>query len=483
MTRFLADSLVLLVAYLAAFLLRFDFGTPTWGWRPVLIGFGSAFLLGWAGLLLFRCHRLSPRTISLRNLPRFLGAVAFTVACQLLLRYALLRADAFVTLRPPASVAIMAGVLALAGLLACRYVRRLQLRPIEVADLLGRGESEVNTPTVREAFRGKTVLITGAGGSIGGELTRQVWAARPKRLILVELSEAALYQIHTPLVDQGGDDAAILPIVADCGDRALMRELLTRERPDFLLHAAAYKHVPMMERNPVEALRNNALATRTLAEEAQAAGVGTFLLVSTDKAIHPVSALGVSKRLAEIFMRDLAGDGATRFCAVRFGNVLGPSGSVVPRFRRQLAAGGPVTVTDPRMERYFMTPAEAVGLILQAATFAKGGEIFVLDMGKPMTILSLAETMIKLSGLRPGKDIPIVFSGVRPGEKLTEELGVDATRAERTDHARIFVGRIPQLPHPDVESLLARCATLSQTGLRLTTDTLRTLLPEEGNHP
>ena len=479
MTRALADSLILLAAYLAAFLLRFDFGTPTWGWGPVLCGFLPAFALGWAGLLLFRCHRLSPRTISLRNLPRFAGAVGFTVACQLLLRYAILPGDAFIVARPPASVAIMAGVLALAGLLAARYVRRLQLRPIEVADLLGRGESEVGTQAVREGFRGKVVLVTGAGGSIGGELARQVWAAKPKRLVLVELSEAALYQIHTPLADGESEDGRLVPVVADCGDRALMRELLARERPDFLLHAAAYKHVPMMERNPVEALRNNALATRTLAEEARAAGVGTFVLISTDKAIHPVSALGLSKRLAEIFVRDLAAEGGTRFCAVRFGNVLGSSGSVVPRFREQIAKGGPVTVTDPRMERYFMTIAEASGLVLQAATFAKGGEIFVLDMGKPMTILSLAETMIRLSGLRPGKDIPIVFTGARPGEKLTEELGVSAAQAERTGHARIFVGRIPQLPHPDVEALLKRCRALSQRGLALDTQTLLTLLPEE----
>ena len=279
-----------------------------------------------------------------------------------------------------------------------------------------------------------------------------------------------------------GDPDTLLPVVADCGDRALMRDLLMRGRPDFLLHAAAYKHVPMMERNPVEALRNNALATRTLAEEARAAGVGTFVLVSTDKAIRPISAMGVSKRLAEIFVRDLAG-GPTRFCAVRFGNVLGSSGSVVPRFRAQIAKGGPVTVTDPRMERYFMTIAEASGLVLQAATFARGGEIFVLDMGKPMTIVSLAETMIRLSGLRPGRDIPIVFSGIRPGEKLAEELGVSAAHAERTGHARIFVGRIPQLPPEAVAKLLTRANNLSQRGLRLTVEDLRTLLNEEGTTP
>lgn len=483
MIRALADSAVLFAAYVAAFLLRFDFAAPTWGWGPVLRGFGPAFALGWAGLLLFRCHRLSPRTISLRNLPRFACAAAFTVGCQLTLRYAILTDDAAITLRPPASVAVMAGVLELAGLLALRYVRRLQLRPIEVADLLGRGETEVGTPAVREGFRDKTVLLTGAGGSIGAELARQVQAARPRRLILLDVSEAALYRIHTALAEHGGPEEALVPVVADCGDRALMRDLLSRERPDFLLHAAAYKHVPMMERNPCEALRNNALATRTLAEEARVAGVGTFVLVSTDKAIRPISAMGVSKRLAEIFVRDLAGGGATRFCAVRFGNVLGSSGSVVPRFREQIAKGGPVTVTDRRMERYFMTIAEASGLVLQAATFAKGGEIFVLDMGRPMTIVSLAETMIRLSGLRPGRDIPIVFTGIRPGEKLSEELGVLAAHAERTGHARIFVGRIPQLPPEAVAKLLTRAQTLSQRGLRLTVGDLRSLLNEEGTTP
>lgn len=485
MRRALADSVVLFVAYLAAFLLRFDFGLtpPRWGWGAVLAGFGSAFALGWAGLLLFRCHRLNSRVITLRNLPRFACAAGFTVACQLTLRYALL-GGASIYLRPPASVAVMAGVLECAGLLGLRYLRRLQLRPIEVADLLGRDESEVGTPAVREGFRGKRVLITGAGGSIGGELARQVLAARPARLVLFDISEAALYRIHDGLLALPGAEC-VVPVVGDCGDRARMQALLARERPDFLLHAAAYKHVPMMELNPGEALRNNALATRTLAEVAQRAGVGTFVLVSTDKAIRPISAMGISKRLAEIFVRDLARDeGRTRFCAVRFGNVLGSSGSVVPRFRAQIAKGGPVTVTDPRMERYFMTIAEASGLVLQAATFAKGGEIFVLDMGKPMTILALAETMIRLAGLRPGKDIPIVFTGMRPGEKLSEELGVSAAHAERTGHARIFVGRIPQLPRAEVEALLAHGRTLSEEGPDLTVERLRNLLNEdvkEGN--
>ncbi len=478
MRRFVADSLVLLVAYLTAFLLRFDFGEPRWGWSVVLMGFGSAFLLGWAGLLLFRCHLLNARAISLRNLPRFACASGFTVLCQLTLRY-LFVGDNSIFFRPPASVAIMAGVLACAGLLGLRYLKRLQLRPIEVSDLLGRDETEVGTPAVREGFRDKVVLISGAGGSIGSELARQVLAVRPKRLILLDVSEAALYLIHDELSSQPGFEC-VVPAVGNCGDRVRMRALLTLERPDFLFHAAAYKHVPMMEFNPEEALRNNALATRTFAEEAQRAQVGTFVLISTDKAIRPVSAMGVSKRLAEIFMRDLASEGSTRFCAVRFGNVLGSSGSVVPRFRAQIAKGGPVTITDARMERYFMTLAEASGLVLQAATFARGGEIFVLDMGKPMTILSLAHTMIKLSGLRPEKDIPIVFTGIRPGEKLSEELGLSATQAERTEHTRIFIGHIPQLPHNEARALLEHCRALSENAVRLTTDTLRHLLTEEG---
>ncbi len=480
MKRVATDSLILLAAYLIAFLLRFDFGTPQWGWGPVLAGFGSAFVLGWAGLLLFRCHLLQARAISLRNLPRFLAAAGFTALCQLALRWIFVE-DFSIYIRPPASVTLMAAIVESMGLLGVRYLHRLQLRPIEVADLLGRDESEVGTPAVRAGFRDKVVVITGAGGSIGSELARQVFAARPKRLVLFDISEAALYQIHTELCERGEACECLLPVVGDSGDRARMRELLAREQPDFVLHAAAYKHVPMMEFNPSEALTNNALGTRVLAEEALAAGVKTFVLISTDKAIRPISAMGISKRVAEILVRDLAGQGVTKFCAVRFGNVLGSSGSVVPRFREQIAKGGPLTVTDPRMKRYFMTIAEASGLVLQAATFAKGGEIFVLDMGRPMTILALAEMMIRLSGLRPHKDIPIRFTGIRPGEKLAEDLGLSPDHAERTDHARIFVGRIPQLPRAATAELLARCQTLSHEGFRLTVDALRTLLPEEGN--
>ncbi len=480
MRRAIADSIVLLGAYLIAYLLRFDFETPRWGWTNVLLGFGSAFVLGWCGLLLFRCQQLAARTISLRNLQRFVFAALFTVAVQLLLRYFFVYDDFAIYLRPPIGVTLMAGALEVLGLLGWRYVQRLQLRPIEVADLLGRLESEVGVPVVLESLRDKVVMITGAGGSIGSELARQVFAAKPAKLILFDISEAALYLIHSELSEKASP-TQLIPVVGSVGHRERVRDLLLRERPEFLFHAAAYKHVPMMEYNPVEALSNNALASRVLAEEALAAEVETFVLVSTDKAIRPISAMGISKRLTEIFVQDLAGRGKTKFCAVRFGNVLGSSGSVVLKFREQIAKGGPVTVTDARMKRYFMTIAEASGLILQAATFAKGGEIFILDMGEPMTILKLAETMITLAGLRPYKDIPIVFSGIRPGEKLSEELGLSSAQTERTEHARIFVERIAQHPHQATEALLAQCTALAEQRLAVTVEMLQTLLQEEGN--
>ena len=477
MRQSLADTLALFAAYMAAFLLRFDFQTPRWGWEPVLTGFLAAAVLGWFGLRLFRCHRLSPRTITLKNLPRFALAALFTVLLQLILRY-LITADEAIVLRPPASVAIMGGILELAFLLMLRYVPRLQLRPIEIADLLGRTESEVGTVRVRTEFGNRRVLITGAGGSIGSELARQVLAAGPAKLILLDISEAALYVIHSEL-SASPHAKVLMPVVGDCSDTERIRGLLQQEQPDIILHAAAYKHVPMMEFNPSEALTNNALGTRRLAEVACEEHIGTFVLISTDKAIRPISAMGISKRLAELFTRDLATEGSTRFCAVRFGNVLGSSGSVVPLFRKQIAAGGPVTVTDPRMERYFMTIAEASGLVLQAATLAKGGEIFVLDMGRPVTILSLAESMIRLAGLRPHRDIKIVYSGIRPGEKLSEELGVSAANAERTDHERIFVGHIPQWPRDAVKKLIKRCEELAGKGIALTVGDLRTLLNDE----
>ncbi len=480
MKRYLGDSLVLLGAYLIAFLLRFDFHTPTWGWQAVLLGFGSAFVLGWAGLLLCRCHRLCARAVSLRTLPRFVYAVGFTVACQFLLRILFVHESYAIYLRPPIGVIVMAGVLELMGLLLLRYMQRLQLRPIEVADLLGRVETEVGVPRVLHALHSKVVMITGAGGSIGSELARQVLQAKPSRLLLLDVSEASLYQLYSHLGERISQ-TELVPIVANCADRERMHELLARERPDFLFHAAAYKHVPMMELNAVEALTNNALATRVLAEVALQCGVGTFVLISTDKVIAPTSAMSISKRLAEVFMCDFVGQGTTCFCAVRFGNVLGSSGSVVEKFREQIAKGGPITVTDARMERCFMTMPDAGGLILQAAVRATGGECFVLDMGKPMTILALAETMCRLSGLRPHKDIPIVFTGMRPGESLVEASGLSVAHATPTDHPRIYIGHGAQYSHEMTKQCLQRCVAMTQQRAPVTVDMLHTLLQEGTN--
>lgn len=479
MKRFLADTLVLGLAYWVAFLLRFDFQEPVFGWIPVLTGMPMMCLVGWGALLLFGCLRVHSGTVTLKSLPRFAGAVAVMVTVQLVMRWIWNSPEA-IWLRPPISVTLMAGTLTLLGWLALRYMSRLQLRPIEVTDLLGRSVNEVNTPRVREALQGKTVLITGAGGSIGSELSRQVLAAEPQTLLLVDISEAALYVLCEELIQPGVTQ--VVPLVGDCGDRGWIRQVLRTHQPDFVLHAAAYKHVPMLEQNPCAALKNNALATRTLAEESAASAVGTFVLVSTDKAVRPVSVLGITKRLAEIFVHDLAAKSQTRFCAVRFGNVLDSSGSAVPKFRRQIQQGGPVTITDPRMKRYFMTIPEASGLVLQAATLAKGGELFVLDMGRPVLMTQLVETMIRRSGLKPGRDIEIVFTGIRPGEKLEESLDLDAETTERTAHNRIFVSRIPRVSATEVEALLVQSIALAAEEGALDVARLHTLLTEEGNN-
>ncbi len=332
------------------------------------------------------------------------------------------------------------------------------LRNIDISDLLGRVENPLDSEAVTGYFKGKRVWVTGAGGSIGSELVRQVAHAQPDALILIERSETALYEIDRE-IRRCFPELPIVSILADVGDESHMRQLLAQHPPAVILHAAAYKHVPMVERNPGEGVVNNLLATRTLAQLAESAGVEVFLLISTDKAINPVSVMGITKRLAEIAVRDLQGRSATRFCAVRFGNVLGSSGSVIPLFKEQIEQGGPITITHPEMQRYFMTVREAARLVLQAATLAKGGEIFVLDMGEPVKIADMAEEMIRLSGLRPHEDIEIKFTGIRPGEKLFEEL--DIADAEQTRHPQIYIGRIPQRPAGEVAAMLEAAATLA----------------------
>lgn len=318
-------------------------------------------------------------------------------------------------------------------------VKIAQLRPVQIEDLLRRSPVLLDQAGIRSLIRDQVVAVTGAGGSIGAELCRQILNQAPRSLILIDRSEVQLFQIEQELIERGAR-GVVVPVVADIVDPVRIREILGRHRPDVLFHAAAHKHVPMMESQPGEAIRNNSLGTANLARLAHECGVGRFVLISTDKAINPTNVMGASKRLAEIFLQSFsaANPNPTRFMAVRFGNVLGSSGSVVPIFQKQIAAGGPITVTHPEVTRYFMTIPEAVGLVLQAGALGQGGEIFVLDMGEPVKIVDLATQMIELSGYRAGQDIEIQFSGLRPGEKLFEELSHHKERLTETGHPKIF---------------------------------------------
>ncbi len=315
-----------------------------------------------------------------------------------------------------------------------------QIRNVAIEDLLGRDAIELDMAAISAAMEGHVVMVSGAGGSIGSEICRQVCRFQPSSLVLVERAENNLFHIHRELIAKH-PDVRLLPSVADVADEKRMSELFEQHRPTVVFHAAAHKHVPMMEWNPGEAVKNNVVGTKMLADLSDKFGVQRFVMISTDKAVNPTSVMGVSKRVAEIYVQALSQRSETRFVTVRFGNVLGSAGSVIPIFQEQIASGGPVTVTHPEMKRYFMTIPEASQLVLQAGTMGEGGEIFVLDMGEPVKIADLARDLITLSGLKPGEDIEIRFTGVRPGEKLFEELSVDAENADKTKHPKIFVGR------------------------------------------
>ncbi len=322
--------------------------------------------------------------------------------------------------------------------IASGQVQVTQLRAVEIEDLLGREQVKLKTDEIRSLLYGQRVLVTGAGGSIGSELCRQIAGYEPEALVLVERSEMQMFQIEQELV-RAGSGEIITPEVADILDVPRMKRILNRHRPQILFHAAAHKHVPLMETQPAEALRNNMLGTMDLANAAQEAEVEQFVFISTDKAINPTSVMGASKRLAEVYLQALdEASGSTRFLAVRFGNVLGSSGSVVPIFREQIAAGGPVTVTHPDVQRYFMLSSEAVGLVLQSAAMSQSGGIFVLDMGTPVKIADLARQMIELSGFVPNEEIEIEFIGLRPGEKLFEEIRLDREEFSSTGHRKIL---------------------------------------------
>jgi FlaA1/EpsC-like NDP-sugar epimerase len=340
-----------------------------------------------------------------------------------------------------------------------------QIRPVQVEDVLGREPVEVDLHAVASYLADATVLVTGAGGSIGSELCRQIARIGCKRLILVEQGETALFEIERELVSERGF-APSVPVLADAGDRARMRRVFERYTPSVVFHAAAYKHVPLMEANPLESVRNNTLATKVIAEVAVEFGVGRFVLVSTDKAVNPKTVMGQSKALCEWIVEAYGARSeiSTRFVAVRFGNVLGSSGSVIPIFRRQIERGGPVGVTHPEMTRFFMTIPEAVSLVVQAGSIGRSGQVFVLDMGEPVSILELANKMIRLSGKEPGRDVAIEFIGVRPGEKLHEELWGDGETVSMTPHSKILAVTRPPVDSGWLEEELAELERLVADG-------------------
>ena len=340
-----------------------------------------------------------------------------------------------------------------------------QIRPVQVEDVLGREPIEVDLETSAAYLKDATVLVTGAGGSIGSELCRQIARVGPQRLVLVDQGETALFEIERELVDDRGF-AASIPVLADCKSRTKMRQVFDRYRPNVVFHAAAYKHVPLMEANPLESVRNNALATRVLAEAAAEHGAKRFVLISTDKAVNPKTVMGQSKALCEWIVEayGVRDDVATRFVAVRFGNVLGSSGSVIPIFRKQIAKGGPVTLTHPEMTRYFMTIPEATSLVVQAGAIGGRGDVFVLDMGEPVRILDLAMQMIRLSGKDPEHDIDVEIVGTRPGEKLHEELWGEGEVAEATMHPKIMRVRGPIVDAAWLEEELSELDRLVRDG-------------------
>jgi FlaA1/EpsC-like NDP-sugar epimerase len=341
-----------------------------------------------------------------------------------------------------------------------------QFRDVQVEDLLGREPINLDIGSISKSITGKVVLVTGAGGSIGSEICRQVAQFNPKELILLGHGENSIYSIEMELKESFGDSLIKFSTeIADLQDSEKMKLVLKRYLPDVVYHAAAHKHVPLMERNPEEAVKNNIIGTFNVANAASLNGVKTFVMISTDKAVNPTSVMGATKRLAEMIVQSMDKGSQTKFVAVRFGNVLGSRGSVIPLFKRQIEKGGPVTVTHPDMVRYFMTIPEASRLVIQAGALAKGGEIFVLDMGEPVKIVELAKNLIKLSG-NSIDEIGIEFTGMRPGEKLFEELLNKNEVHEEQIYPKIYVGKTSELYIEEIEELLANLEILEREELR-----------------
>lgn len=336
------------------------------------------------------------------------------------------------------------------------------IREVNIEDLLGRDPIVLDNQLIEDDINGKTVLVTGGGGSIGSELCRQIIKYNPQRLVILDIYENTTYELENELREKYPNNK-IDVLIGSVRDKRRLDEIFGKYRPDLVFHAAAHKHVPLMEYSPCEAIKNNIFGTYNTAVCAQEFGVKKFVMISTDKAVNPTNVMGASKRMCEMIVQTLQQNGETDFVAVRFGNVLGSNGSVIPRFKKQIAAGGPVTVTHPDITRFFMTIPEAARLVLQAASYASGGEIFVLDMGKPIKIYDLAKKLISLSGYKPERDIEIKFTGLRPGEKLYEELLMSEEGLKKTAHSKIFIGRPGTLTLEELKEKLDRLRDVTYT--------------------
>jgi len=351
-----------------------------------------------------------------------------------------------------------------------------EMRDVDVEDLLGRDPVKVDLKGIADYVASKVVLVTGAGGSIGSELCRQIAPFKPAKLLLLGHGENSIFAIEREL-RRSFPELELETIIADVQDRRRIFQVFHELRPAVVFHAAAHKHVPLMERNPQEAVKNNVFGTKNVADAANRYDTERFVLISTDKAVNPTSVMGATKRVAEMYVQSLNAISRTKFAAVRFGNVLGSRGSVVPSFKEQIARGGPVTVTHPEMIRYFMTIPEAVQLVIQAGALAKGGEVFILDMGEPVKIVDLAKDLIRLSGFEPFVDIDIQYTGIRPGEKLYEELLTNEEGISATKHDRIFIGRPAELDWRDMEKHMMRLETAPYDGAMAVREMLQRIVP------
>lgn len=349
-----------------------------------------------------------------------------------------------------------------------------QLRSLEPDDFLGRDAVKLDINSMRDMINEKTIMITGAGGSIGSELSVQIAHLQPKKIILFEMTELFLYNLEKNLIQKFGNDIELVPVIGDVRDLIGLEKVFRRHRPEIVFHAAAYKHVPMMEINPTEAIKTNIIGSKNVAEMALEYQAEKFVLISTDKAVNPTNVMGATKRVAEIVCQTLNQEKQTKFITLRFGNVLGSSGSVIPLFKKQIQEGGPITVTHPEIKRYFMSIPEASQLVIQAGSFGNGGEIFILDMGEPILITDLAKEMIRMAGLKLGEDIEIEYTGLRPGEKLYEELFMSSEKLIPTNHPKVRVAKVRNLP----ESFQAALNSLIETFTNLSDIEVKTKLKQ-----